>query len=113
MKLNEDQYSKLLEIVKDSIERASLQIGISFYVEKYYIYGSQITDKENPNDIDVFIYASEWENELEESLTDIEMYQEMHKYLHDNQPVYYNTPIDINIKSYDFDLKGLAIQLND
>ena len=111
MKLNEQQYSKLLEIVKEEIERASLQLGISFYVEKYYLYGSQLTEKEKPNDIDIFVYATEWEDDSGEYNDDIEMYQALYDYLHENQPVYFNTPIDINIKSYDFDLDGKVHKL--
>ena len=113
MKIKERDYGRVLEIVKDSIARASISLGIEFYVEEYYLYGSQLSDKENPNDIDIFIYASEWNDSLEAYNKESELlYQEVHDFLHDNQESFNGTPIDINIKSYDFDLDSPVFNIS-
>lgn len=124
--------NELENIVLRQIEKAADEFGIiSYSIKNIYIYGSTLSDKKNPNDIDVYVeldYLSveypesfdleyEDEKELQEFVA-----EKMHDYVHgcgtpfNNQPYLNNKKIDINIQTVSFEdnsYTGNKIKISD
>lgn len=122
MKVKKEDYFKILNLVNESLEKTCKIFGITFFVEEIFLYGSQLTDKADPNDIDVFVKVSgikvvdekQFLKEYGPTPDEIrgnDLMEIVYQYLHDQQPFFLNTPIDINFRDYDFDLDGKNILL--
>ena len=124
MKVKENDYSQILSIVEDKLSLARTTYGVNFTVLNVYLYGSQLTEKERPGDIDAYVqvqgleitdkdyflmaYCPSVDAIKEEDLVDI-----IHEYLHLDQPRFQGLPIDINFSRNHFDLDGQKVKLSD
>jgi hypothetical protein len=122
MKIEKTDFNHVLKIVERTLQDCSETLGISFKIEEAFIYGSQLTNKKDPNDIDIFVKVNsiKIKNQLQflssygptpDKITEYDLMEIAYIWLHENQPTFKNTPIDINFRDYDFDLDGEVISL--
>lgn len=111
---------ELKELIVEQINKLKENLGIEFDIDNIYVYGSSLTEKENPNDIDIFLkisninseYADDFVYENSRDMSEIDCFKQFlleksHDFLHggyceNKQLVYKNKKVDINIQEKSF-----------
>lgn len=117
MKILKKDFPHILKIVEKTLQEGADMFGLKFKIEEIYIYGSQLTEKKDPNDIDIFVKVNSIKisdknkflssyGKTHNQITADDLMEIIYIWLHENQPFFKNTPIDINFRDYDFDMDG-------
>lgn len=110
----------LKEKIEKQIENLKNEMGVEFDVDNIFIYGSSLSQKENPNDIDIFLkvsninsdYADDFVYDSSNGNSEFDSFKEFlldksHDFLHgsygNKQIVHRNKKVDINIQEKSFD----------
>ena len=121
-KIDKTDYQEVLIIVQNSLNQLCETFGLTFEIVNIQLYGSQVTSKKHPNDIDVFVQISGIvivdRNQFlgaygptVDKITADDLMAIGYEWLHDNQPTYKETPVDINFRDYEFDMDGKLVIL--
>lgn len=112
--------NNIKDIVLESVEKAAIDYGITYDIVSIKIYGSTLSNKENPNDIDIYVHLENLDSEFidfeidetddynsPEKQKEIYLAELMHEALHHQLlPEKMNgKPLDIAIKNYEYDYK--------
>ncbi len=110
--------NNIKDIILESIEKAAIEYGITYDIVSIKIYGSTLSNKENPNDIDIYVHLQNLDSEFvdfeadetdeynsPEEQKEIYLAELMHEALHHQLlPEKMNgKPLDIAIKTYEYD----------
>lgn len=113
--------NKLNSIIFNQLEKTKENLGVNFDIENVYIYGSCLSEKDDPNDIDVFIkienlnseYADDFHFDPESDISEKEQFElylldNISDFLHNGYPslnkqeVLNEKKIDINVQLKSF-----------
>lgn len=126
----------IFDILNHQTNKARDELGINFNVAEIYLYGSNLSNKSNPNDIDIFLkvtdVSSEYDDDFQydpinndlskEEQLEYYLVNQLHDFFHgnfvnlNNQPSLNGKKIDINVSSHDFEeygYSGLHMKLED
>ena len=106
---------QLEKLILKKIEDSISEVGVMLSIEEVSIYGSSVSNKESPNDIDVLIEISNVEDLIGET-DDVEyLTEKINDALHINQPLFHSLPLDIQVTCSSFeesDLYGSAVKIS-
>jgi predicted nucleotidyltransferase len=125
MKERKNITKEIYKIIKKQIEKSNEELGVDFNVDDIIIYGSTLTNKDNPSDIDIFIKISNIDSEFthdfqcettddksEEDQFQIHLSETLHDFFHGEfssinmQPKFNGKKVDINVSLVDFEECG-------
>lgn len=103
-KIKNDDHIEIVNLVIDTLEEAKELLNIDFEIADLMLMGSQTSDKENPDDIDVYariVDIKDNEGELDNAPDDLvhALWETIHDEL---QPYYNGTVVDITVDQDEF-----------